>query len=160
MRSPCESDREVLAALEGGIPIEPRPFESLGRSTGLSEDAFLARTRALLDSGAVKRLAVVFDSRKVGHSTTLVAARAAEGEEPQAVDLLGTYEEVTHNYLRDGSGLDIWFTLVAESRSRIEEILDRLQGSGLFEELVELPSVRKFKVDVRFSAIAEGGENV
>lgn len=146
----------VVAAIEDGIPLERRPFEAIARSLGMTEATVLERVRALLESGALKRLGVLFDSRALGFATTLVAARARGKAFDDAVALVNGFDEVTHSYRRRGVSFDIWFTLTAARRTRIEAILDRLRGSGLFEELIELPSERIYKLRVRFTPGREG----
>ena len=151
MTPAAAGDAEVLAALEGGIPVEARPFRTLAERLGLAEEALLERTRGLLAEGRIKRIAVSFDSRALGFAATLAAAHTAPGRFAEAAALVSSFDEVTHNYRRGGSRFDMWFTLVAASSARIEEALRILRESGHFEEILELPATRVFKVDVRFA---------
>lgn len=155
MPRPSPEDMQVMAALEDGIPLERRPFATIARRLGMTETGVLERVRALLESGALKRLAVLFDSRALGFATTLAAARTRKKAFAEAVALINGFDEVTHSYRRRGASYDIWFTLTAGS-ARIEAILDRLRGSGLFEELLELPSEKVYKLRVRFTPGREG----
>jgi siroheme decarboxylase len=154
MNKPANSDARILAALESGIPLEPTPFAIVAERLAMTETALLDRVKALLASGAIKRLAVAFDARALGFATTLVAARAASGKDADAVRLINSLSEVTHHYRRSGADLDLWFTLSARDRARIDDILGQLRASGLFEKLVNLPTTRQFKVDVRFSRMS------
>ncbi len=153
MNRPCEDDLAVLAALEDSIPLEAEPFAALARALGVSGDEFLARTRSLVERAVIKRLAVVFDSRALGFATTLVAARVCPGRDSEAAALVNSFEEVTHNYRRGGSRFGMWFTLTAAGPARIREILSTLAKSGFFEEVVELPAERVFKVRLRLSGL-------
>ncbi len=151
-----QCDEGLLAALESGIPLEPRPFGRIAEALSSSEEEILARTRDLLASGRIRRIAVSIDSRALGFEGTLVAAKAAPGRDAEAVSLVNSHFEVTHNYRRCGCDLDIWFTILAPDRARIDALLAALAASGFFERLVELPAVRRFKVDVRFTDAARG----
>ncbi|MCD6406107.1 MAG: Lrp/AsnC family transcriptional regulator [Planctomycetes bacterium] len=149
----CEDDLAVLAALEDSIPLEVEPFGALAAALGVSEEEFLARTRRLADRAVIKRLAVVFDSRALGFATRLVAAGVRPGRNEEAAALVNSFDEVTHNYRRGGGRFGMWFTLVAAGPGRIEKILSTLTESGLFEEIVELPAEKVFKVRLRLSPL-------
>ncbi len=58
--------RAVAAALEGGLPLDPRPWRALGAPLGLSEKQVLAAVDALQRAGAIKRLGVVVRHRELG----------------------------------------------------------------------------------------------
>ena len=158
MDKPAAADASILAALESGIPLEPRPFARVAESLHIDEDVLLWATRDLLDKGAIRRLAVSFDSRALGFVSTLAAAQARFDRDAEAVSLINSYDEVTHHYRRSGADLDLWFTLVAPTKTRIAAVLHELDRSGLFERIIELPATRVFKVDVRFGAGMRGAD--
>ncbi len=58
--------RAVAAALEGGLPLDPRPWRALGAPLGLSEKQVLAAVDALQRAGAIKRLGVVVRHQELG----------------------------------------------------------------------------------------------
>lgn len=50
-------NRKLLDALRDGLPLTRRPFESIGRACGASEDEVLDRLRRLRDNGGLVLLA-------------------------------------------------------------------------------------------------------
>ncbi len=60
-------DRWLLAALEPGLALSPRPYAALGRAAGMSEAEVLGRLRGLLDSGVIRRLGVIVRHRELGY---------------------------------------------------------------------------------------------
>ena len=44
-------DRAVINGLQGGFPLDPRPFRTAGEALGLSEHELIARLRRLLEQG-------------------------------------------------------------------------------------------------------------
>ncbi len=60
-------DRLLLWAIQDGLPLTPRPFETIGDALDLSESEVLARLRRLLASGVVKRFGVVVRHRELGY---------------------------------------------------------------------------------------------
>ncbi len=146
---------EILAALEEGIPLEPRPFLALAEKLDTCETDLVDEISALVERGVIRRLAVLFDSRGLGLVSTLVAVAPRPGCDGEAAALINSLDEVTHHYRRSGSDYGLWFTLTARSRGRIDEILDDLRASGLIERLIEAPAEKVFKMRVRFRAMTD-----
>jgi len=142
-------DRRLLDRIQRDFPIEPRPFETLARELDAEEADVLARVRALHDAGLVRQIGPVFDLHRLGYTSTLCAAKIA----PEAVDTaaarINAYPEVTHNYLRDAQ-FNMWFTLVAPSQNRIDEILKEIRRVGGIDEVLSLPAENTFKINVHF----------
>ncbi|MFO1154233.1 MAG: AsnC family protein [Rhodospirillales bacterium] len=60
-------DLHLLAALEPGLPLVPRPFAALGDGIGLDEGEVIDRLRRLLAAGIVKRFGIVVHHRALGY---------------------------------------------------------------------------------------------
>lgn len=144
-------DRRVLGLLQSEYPLCERPYEALAAKAGLSEKEFWGRVEKLLSEGVIRRIGASMDSAELGFSSTLAAVRVEEGRVEAAAELIGGYEEVTHSYLR-GDEYNIWFTVIAESESRVVEIIGEIgERLGLGEgDVLNLPMKRKFKLDTRF----------
>ncbi len=64
------------------------------------------------------------------------------------MEVVNRYPGVTHNYLRRHH-FNVWFTLIAESPERLEQILAEISGaSGV--EVLSLPAEEIFKIKVDF----------
>jgi DNA-binding Lrp family transcriptional regulator len=147
-----EVDRRLLSAVQDGFPIMPRPFRSLGEDIGISESETLERLDRLQKDGLVRRIGPILDMRKLGCSGVLVALSVLEKEADNVAQVVNQYPEVSHNYLRPNeSGYNLWFT-VSASEKRIEEILDEI-GSRTGKKMLTLPTLRIFKIGVRFNII-------
>jgi DNA-binding Lrp family transcriptional regulator len=59
-------DRRLLAALEAGLPLVPRPYGVLAESIGTDEADVLARLGRLTEEGPVKRFGVVVRHHALG----------------------------------------------------------------------------------------------
>lgn len=59
----------LLATLEQGLPLVPRPFARLGMRAGMHEREVIEQLRAWLTSGALLRLGIVVSPPKEGTST-------------------------------------------------------------------------------------------
>lgn len=57
----------LVAALQGGLPLVPRPFAALGEIAGLSEPQVLEQIRHWTETGVVRRLGVIVRHRELGY---------------------------------------------------------------------------------------------
>ncbi|MDH7479849.1 MAG: AsnC family transcriptional regulator [Syntrophomonadaceae bacterium] len=144
-----EVDRRVLNRLQAGLPLEDRPFAVLGEELGIGEDELIERLSRLKETGVLRRLGAIIDSRQLGFASTLAAMRVPAEDLEQAAALINSYEEVTHNYLRDNSW-NVWFTLIAHNEKQIESILREISSAGGWP-IMNLPATRVFKIRAEFA---------
>ena len=141
-------DRAILNEIQSSFPIVSRPYAEVGVRVGADEEQVLRRVRKLMESGVIRRLGANFTSRKLGYTSTLCAARVPPESLERFVEAVNRYPGVTHNYLRDHH-FNVWFTLIAESPARLEQILAEISGaSGV--EVLSLPAQKIFKIKVDF----------
>ncbi len=53
------TDKKILNIIQDEFPLEPRPFESIGRLAGIGEEEALVRVRDLSDKGYIRRIGLV-----------------------------------------------------------------------------------------------------
>ena len=146
------ADRRLLEALQDDFPLERDPWNALGRRLGLAGPEVLDRCRRLAADGTLRMIGPVIDARQVGlAASTLVAMRVPPDRLEEVAALVNAYPEVSHNYRRDHD-YTLWFTLAAPDASRLELFVAEIAArTGIaFPDLIELPTVRRFKIDVRF----------
>jgi DNA-binding Lrp family transcriptional regulator len=147
-----DTDLRILAAVQEEFPLVSRPFRALGEKLGLGEDEVISRLEKLKRDGLVRRLGPILDIRKLGLSGVLVAVKVSEEEAQGVASIVDRYEEVSHNYLRpNDSDYNMWFTVSAKE-DRIQEILTEIR-SGTGRKLLVLPTVRIFKIGVKFDIV-------
>jgi DNA-binding Lrp family transcriptional regulator len=61
------TDRRLIAALEDGLSLVPRPYAALAARAGLSEADVLDRLRRLIDAGVITRFGVIVRHRPLGY---------------------------------------------------------------------------------------------
>ncbi|MCX5892980.1 MAG: AsnC family transcriptional regulator [Deltaproteobacteria bacterium] len=143
-----ELDKAILNEIQSHFPIASRPYEEVGSRVGAPEDEVMRRVQAMMDSGVIRRIGANFTSRKLGYTSTLCAAHVPEERLPRFVEVVNRYPGVTHNYLRRHH-FNVWFTLIAESLERLDQILTEIsQASGV--EVLSLPAQEIFKIKVDF----------
>ena len=133
----------MLTALQRGIPLSRRPFDDLARELGCEESELIAYAARALREGRARRFGAVFDTRRLGFTTTLCCMRA---EDPDAAAaFLSARREVTHCYLREAPGCpNLWWTWSAPA--------DRfsLSLAEIPFPFRTLPATRRYKIDVVF----------
>ncbi|MBQ6141317.1 MAG: radical SAM protein [Kiritimatiellae bacterium] len=143
-------DGILLDALQTDFPICERPYAALGERFGLSEGECYRRVCALREKGVIRRIGAAFNSRALGFVSTLVAFAVAEEAVDDAAAVVSASPFVTHNYRREGE-FNLWFTLVAPSREKIDEIVEELRAGTAAKKAMELSSRRAYKLRAVFS---------
>ena len=144
-----EMDRLILNEIQSRFPIEPRPYLVLARKLSCSEEEIMRRVQNMKDRGVIRRIGANFDSRRLGYTSTLCAAKVNLKQMGRFVKTVNSYSGVTHNYRRDHE-YNIWFTLIAPSETDIERILSEIAEKSGVNEIISLPAERIFKIQVDF----------
>jgi DNA-binding Lrp family transcriptional regulator len=145
-----QRDRLILNEIQRNFPITHRPFLALARKLKLREKEIIERVQKLKDVGIIRRIGASFSARAVGFTSTLCAARVPREKIEDFVSVVNTYPGVTHNYEREGD-YNIWFTLIAPSRKKINQILAEISRKTGVREILDLPALKTFKIAVDFS---------
>src|SRR5207302_4482012 len=75
-------DRELLNAVQWDFPLEPRPFAVLAERLGIDEPTARARVQKVKDADVLLQLSAIFDTRALGYTSALVAAKV----DPDRID--------------------------------------------------------------------------
>ena len=95
----------------------------------------------------------------MGYQSTLVAARVAEGKLEEAAGVINGHPGVSHNYRRNHA-FNMWYTLAVppDSGLGLEKTVEILHRESGAESTRMLPTLRLFKIGVRFDMTGEGDE--
>ncbi len=143
-------DRKILNEIQRNFPLTHRPFLALARRLGMKEKEILERVQKLKDAGIIRRIGASFSARAVGFSSTLCAAKVPPEKIEEFVAVVNSFPGVTHNYEREGD-FNLWFTLIAPSRKRIEEILAAISRRTGVRPILDLPATKTLKIAVDFN---------
>lgn len=67
VREATRDDRDILTALENGLPLEARPYQSIGTQLGMDESHVIERLGTLIDDGIISRFGLVVRHRELGY---------------------------------------------------------------------------------------------
>ncbi|HEV7774635.1 MAG TPA: Lrp/AsnC family transcriptional regulator [Conexibacter sp.] len=142
-----ELDRRLLNLMQGRFPIEPRPYARVAELAEISEEDVMARVQHLLDERIIRQVTPIFDTRALGYSSMLVAAKVDAENPHRAAKIINAHPGVSHNYLRNHE-FNLWFTLATEPDSKLglEGTLDALAEETGAESVRQLPTLKLFKI--------------
>ncbi|SET09053.1 transcriptional regulator, AsnC family [Natronincola peptidivorans] len=143
-------DRRILTHIQKDFPIDSRPYKEIGDKLGISEQEVMDRVKHLKETGIIRRIGGVFDSRKLGYHSTLCALQVAEENLQETADRINAIPGVTHNYIRDHQ-YNMWFTLIGPSEEYLEKTLQDIKRESPVEKMLNLPAVDFFKINVQFN---------
>ncbi|WP_297424023.1 AsnC family transcriptional regulator [Clostridium sp.] len=140
-------DKKLLNLMQNEIPIDKRPFKILGEKLLLTENEVLKRIKKLKDEGIIRRIGGIFNSKKIGYTSTLCAAKVPENKIDEVAAWINSYDEVTHNYIREDE-YNMWFTVITHSEENLNNILREIKEKTDLNDIISLPSIKLFKVKV------------
>ena len=142
-----EGDKRLLNLMQGSFPLQPRPYAAVAEAAGISEEAVLARVQYLLDQRIIRQVTPIFDTRALGYSSMLVAAKVDPENPWRAATIINAHPGVSHNYLRNHE-FNIWFTIATEPDSPlgVQGTLDVLGREAGAESIRQLPTLKLFKI--------------
>ncbi|HWE14896.1 MAG TPA: Lrp/AsnC family transcriptional regulator [Solirubrobacteraceae bacterium] len=149
-------DKRLLNLMQGRFPIAARPYQHVAAEAGISEEQAMARVSELLGERIIRQVTPIFDTRALGYSSMLVAAKVDPDNPWRAANVINAHPGVSHNYLRNHE-FNIWFTIATEPDSQLGlqgtlDVLARLAGA---ESVRQLPTLKLFKI--RMDLEMEGG---
>jgi DNA-binding Lrp family transcriptional regulator len=142
-----EVDRKLLNLMQGSFPISPRPYLRVAELGGITENEAMSRVQHLLEKRIIRQVTPIFDTRALGYSSMLVAAKVDPEHPHRAAAVINEHPGVSHNYLRNHE-FNLWFTIATEPDSKLGlqgtlEVLAREAGA---ESVRQLPTLRLFKI--------------
>ena len=142
--------------MQGSFPIAPRPYQHVANEAGITETDAIERVKHLLDERIIRQVTPIFDTRALGYSSMLVAAKVDSENPWRAANVINAHPGVSHNYLRNHE-FNIWFTIATEPDSPLglDGTLETLAQEAGAESVRQLPTLQLFKI--RMDLEMEGG---
>jgi DNA-binding Lrp family transcriptional regulator len=142
-----DADRKLLNLMQGSFPIAARPYLRVAELSGMDEAEVMSRVQRLLDKRIIRQVTPIFDTRALGYSSMLVAAKVDPDHPHRAAQVINQHPGVSHNYLRNHD-FNLWFTIATEPDSKLglEGTLEVLARESGAESVRQLPTLRLFKI--------------
>jgi len=142
-----ETDRKLLNLMQGSFPIAQRPYRRVAELSGVEEQQVMSRVSRLLSQRIIRQVTPIFDTRALGYSSMLVAAKVDPDNPHRAARVINAHPGVSHNYLRNHE-FNLWFTIATEPDSELglQGTLDVLAREAGAESVRQLPTLKLFKI--------------
>lgn len=144
-----DGERKLLAELQAGLALVPRPFASIAENIGLAENEVCLRVQNFVATGVIKRFGVVVRHHELGYRANAMVVFDVSDSEVDAVgaDLAGE-AGVTLCYRRSRClphwRYNLYCMVHGRRREEVAPVIARLAARAGSEPAV-LFSVRRFK---------------
>ncbi len=144
-----DADKRLMNLMQSSFPLVPEPYAAIAPGAGLELDELLRRARRLVDGRIIREITPIFDTRALGYSSMLVAAKVDSEHPHRAAGIINSHPGVSHNYLRTHE-FNLWFTIATppDSELGLQGTLDVLQRLTGAESIRQLPTLKLFKINM------------
>jgi len=142
-------DKMVIQLIQGDLPLVMRPFASLAKRLGISEEDFLGRIRALKKRGIIRRFGATLRHQEAGFSANAMVAWKVKEDKIETVGrAMAKFRGVTHCYQRQTQKdweYNLYTMIHGEDEEECYRIAEKISKKVGIKEYVLLFSEREFK---------------
>ncbi len=141
---------EILLRIQKNFPLVARPFSAIAQELNTTESEVLAILNEAKKDKIIRQTSAIFDTKKLGYTSSLVAFEIANEDIDNAVAILNAHPGISHNYERNHS-FNIWFTLAVAPNSKLglEKTVEILASKTQAKNFIILPTLKLFKISVK-----------
>jgi DNA-binding Lrp family transcriptional regulator len=151
-------DRELLNAVQWDFPLDPRPFAVLAERLGINEPTVRERVQKVKDAGVLRQLSAIFDTRALGYTSALVAAKIDPDDVDEAATVISEHPGVSHNYKRNHD-YNLWYTIAVPPGASLDEHIDVLHRESGAKVTRKLPTITLYKIGVKLDMTGKTAAN-
>ncbi len=144
-----EKDRSIIAALQDGLAIVPKPWLQIAQSLDIDESELLGHVRRYKELGAIRRISAILRHRSVGYSANGMACfNIPEKDILLAGRRAAEFAQVSHCYQRPTYPewkYSLFAMVHARSREECDDLISHIAESIDCDDYVVLYSIREFK---------------
>jgi len=141
---------ELLYKMQHAFPMTQKPFQALAAELDTTDQEIMTLVQKLKDDAIIRQTSAIFDTKRLGYKSSLVAFKVDEENIDKAASLINAHPGVSHNYLRNHD-YNIWFTMAVapDSSLGLEETIAILAKQTEAEDAIILPTLKMFKISVK-----------
>jgi DNA-binding Lrp family transcriptional regulator len=143
-----KSEKKISKLIQQDIPLEKRPFKSIGEQAHASEEEILEAIRGLMKKGIIRKFGAILRHQKAGFTHNAMVVWAVPHEKCESAGhCLAAFREVTHCYERTPSfeGKYNIFTMVHFREGEQENIIQKLSHAAGIKDFKVLTSKEEYK---------------
>jgi siroheme decarboxylase len=150
-------DKQILNDIQWTFPLVERPFLELAKEYHITEEQVIERIKKLKDIGIIRQISAIFDTRKLGYKSALVAFAVKENKIEDVANEINKHPGVSHNYERNHE-YNLWFTLAVPPYGEMKVDLEKMALlDGVLKYRV-LPTLKMYKIGVKLDMVNDDPE--
>lgn len=108
------TDREIITALQGGLPLVPAPYKAVADKLGMAESQLVRRLAVMKETGVIRRIAAAPNHYRLGMTQNGMTVWDVEDDRIAELGTqIGALDFVTHCYERPRAQPDWPYNLFA-----------------------------------------------
>jgi len=147
-----ELDKQLLNEIQWRFPLVDRPFLELSKQHNVSEDDIIERIKMLKGIGLIRQINAIFDTRRLGYKSTLVAFSVQTDKLEQVANEVNQHPGVSHNYERNHE-YNMWFTLAVPPFGNMKQDLKKMASLEGVTKYRVLPTLKLYKIGVKLDVL-------
>ncbi len=153
-----DTDKAIINLIQWDFPLVTRPFAEIGKRLNISEDEAMRRIKAIKETGIIRQINAIFDTRRLSYKSALIAMSIKPEKLEYVANEINKHPGVSHNYERDHE-YNLWFTIAVPPGGRIQRDLEKFAKlDGVIKYRV-LPTLKLYKIGVRLDMLNDDPEN-
>ncbi len=152
LSSLTEFDKEILNEIQWTFPLVTRPFDDIAKKFNTSPEIIKEKLINLKKIGVLRQLSAIFDTRKLGYTSSLVAMEIEHDKLDYVANQINRHPGVSHNYERDHQ-FNLWFTLAVPPGADLNSELEKFNVLKGIKKVRMLPTLQLFKIGVKLDMI-------
>ncbi len=145
-------DKRLLNDIQWTFPLSDRPFLKISLSYGVSESEIIHRISKLKTKGLIRQINAIFDTRKLGYKSALVAFSVKPDKVDFVANEINRRPGVSHNYERSHE-FNIWFTLAVGPNDDMKIVLNNMASLDGVIKYRLLPTLKLYKIGVKLDMV-------
>ena len=145
-------DKQLLNEIQWTFPLSQKPYLEIATKHGLTENDVMSRISLMKKSGLIRQINAIFDTRKLGYKSALVAFAVKKDKLDLVAQEVNKHPGVSHNYERDHE-FNMWFTLAVPPEGDLKKDLEQMAS---FEGVIKfrlLPTLKLYKIGVKLDMV-------
>ena len=151
------TDKQILNDIQWSFPLVERPFLEMANKYHLTEDEILNRIQRLKDIGIIRQISAIFDTRKLGYKSALVAFSVESNKIDYVANEINKHPGVSHNYERNHE-YNMWFTLAVSPDADMKADLEKMAALDGVKKYRVLPTLKMYKIGVKLDMVNDDPE--
>jgi len=147
-------DKEILNEIQWIFPLVSKPYHEIAKKFDISTDVVKKRLTNLKQTGILRQLSAIFDTRRLGYKSSLVALEIVPDKLDYVAHQINRHPGVSHNYERNHQ-FNLWFTLAVPPGSDLKTEVDKFSKLAGIKKTRLLPTIQLFKIGVKLDMIDE-----